>query len=173
MAKIANELKQQMNMEGVKEQAQQCQAIYDKLMEMDGGHLWQRKWDQLVKVCSRRDEKGEVEFYHAPTEIGEIFLKGLAADKHQDGEELKVKVLCFYDRDDDYKGLLMVANEADVNESKRQEIIDIVRPAFCDEEEFDDKDEEELFQNVISKVIAGEDAEFHEYTIYWDTSVML
>ena len=78
MAKIANELKQQMNMEGLKEQAQQCQAIYDKLMEMDGGHLWQRKWDQLVKVCSRRDEKGEVEFYHAPTEIGEIFLKGLA-----------------------------------------------------------------------------------------------
>ena len=88
-------------------------------------------------------------------------------------EEHKVKVLCFYDRDDDYKGLLMVANEADVNESKRQEIIDIVRPAFCDEEEFDDQDEEELFQNVISKVIAGEDAEFHEYTIYWDTSVML
>ena len=172
MAKIANELKQQMNMEGLKEQAQQCQAIYDKLMEMDGGHLWQRKWDQLVKVCSRRDEKGEVEFYHAPTEIGEIFLKGLAADKHQDGEK-RVRVLCFYDRDDDYKGLLMVANEGDVNESKRQDIIDIVRPAFCDEEEFDDQDEEELFQNVISKVIAGEDAEFHEYTIYWDTSVML
>ena len=159
------------------------QDMYEKakdIFDSDGeSRYWAGDW---------MDDTMTIEF--AETGDADTLKQALAADMENAGisgyhidlrdtvtlepeGEKKVKVLCFYDQDEDYKGLLMVANEEDVKDSRRQEITDIIRPAFCDEDEFDDQDEEELFQNVITKIIAGEGAEFHEYSIYWDTTVML
>ena len=77
MGKIATQLEVQMSKEGLQEYARQCKAIYDKLKEMDDGHVWSSKWGALVKISSRRNEADKVEFYYRPTDIGEIFLKGL------------------------------------------------------------------------------------------------
>lgn len=89
-------------------------------------------------------------------------------------EEEHIHVLCYCDTDDDYKGELLVAHENIWNDkTKRQAIERTVRPAFCDEDTFDDEDDEELFQQVIDKILAGLPATFHEYEIYWEETVLI
>ena len=56
-------------------EAEDCLKIYQFLVELDDGHVWQQKWDVLVKHCYSRDR---VHFFK-PTKIGKIFLKGLEA----------------------------------------------------------------------------------------------
>jgi len=56
-------------------EAEDCLKIWKFLADLDNGHVWQQKWDVLVKHCYSRDK---VHFFK-PTKIGEIFLKGLEA----------------------------------------------------------------------------------------------
>ena len=176
MGKIENELNKQMGVEGLEKQAQQCKAIYDKLKEMDGGHLWDGEWSVLVKVCSRRNSDGKVEFYRAPTAIGEIFLKGLATDKHQDSEK-RVRVLCFCDTTDNTKGVLLATHSGGSLWDKRQDIDNAIRCAFYDQYEAEgvhpaDEDEDE-FEQVLDKLAAGYNADLYEYELFWETTDMV
>lgn len=59
-------------------EAQDCLKIYNFLLEEFDGHVWSREWDALVKNCCKRVNEERV-WYHKPTKIGEIFLKGLEA----------------------------------------------------------------------------------------------
>ena len=87
----------------------------------------------------------------------------------------KVRVLCFCDTEDDYKGVLLVTG-IDANlKAKRKDIEDAIRPAFFDEYMADagEDEDEDLFQQVLDKLAAGQDADFHEYEIFWDNTVMV
>ena len=90
-------------------------------------------------------------------------------------EEKKVRVLCYCDTDTDYKGVLLVtAFDADLKQ-KRQAIDDAIRCAFYDEydAEAGTPETEEEFEKVLDKLAAGQDADFHEYEIFWDTTVSI
>ena len=100
-------------------------------------------------------------------------MKNLATLKKGEQEEKKVRVLCYCDTDTDYKGVLLVtAFDADLKQ-KRQAIDDAIRCAFYDEydAEAGTPETEEEFEKVLDKLAAGEDADFHEYEIFWDTTV--
>lgn len=74
--KVKTQLENQLHGE-FREEAQDCLKIYQFLLELDG-HVWSREWDALVKNCCKRVNEERV-WYHKPTKIGEIFLKGLEA----------------------------------------------------------------------------------------------
>lgn len=73
---IKEKLEEQMKNESLREYAIQCRTIADKLEELDGGHIWSNKWEALVKVRCLKLYDSRV-FFYMPTDIGEIFLKGL------------------------------------------------------------------------------------------------
>lgn len=178
MGKIANELNWQMGVAGLEKQAQQCKAIYDKLKEMDGGHIWERKWSVLMKVCSRSNSDGKVEFYRAPTAIGEIFLKGLAADKHQDSEndsDKELLVLCSTDEDNTKETYLTISKEDLKAGIHNERIVSELRKIFCVDDyvaQVGDEGEQE-FQEAVESLLQGRDAAFECYEWYWQTVLAL
>lgn len=70
--KIIDTLKKQLTTDKGKEAAQ-CIKIYNKLMEIDDGHIWARTWQTLTEIThTKKDFWG-----YMPSEVGEIFLNGL------------------------------------------------------------------------------------------------
>ena len=70
--KVIDTLKKQLSTDKGKEAAQ-CIKIYNKLLEIDNGHIWDRTWQTLTKVIRITPE-----FWgYMPTKVGEVFLKGL------------------------------------------------------------------------------------------------
>jgi len=74
MGKLYDRLQKQLKTE-YKEDAEDCIKIYNKLMEMDNGHVWESQWQPLVNTIFKGYPSDERRF--KPTTIGYIFLKGL------------------------------------------------------------------------------------------------
>ena len=70
--KVIDTLKKQLSTDKDKEAAQ-CIKIYNKLLEIDNGHIWGRTWQTLTKVIRITPEL----WGYMPTKVGEVFLKGL------------------------------------------------------------------------------------------------
>ena len=62
------------------EDAEKCIRIYNALLDLDNGHVWDSKWNLLVTTKRLRESKffGDIGAWgFKPTAIGEIFIKGL------------------------------------------------------------------------------------------------
>lgn len=76
MGKILEEIKKQMSHEILREDANEVLKIYNALIRIDEGHIWSSKWMVLVRTAYRRIDGKMIKFFK-PTEIGNIFIKGL------------------------------------------------------------------------------------------------
>ncbi len=74
MGKLLDRLNKQLKTE-YKQDAKDCLIIYNKLKEMQDGHVWESAWNPLVTTIFKGFPSDERRF--KPTEIGYIFLKGL------------------------------------------------------------------------------------------------
>lgn len=69
--KVIDRLKEQAKGKYAQE-AKDCMRIYNALLDLYNGHVWEREWQALVDVgCKNR-----ICYYH-PTKIGKIFINGL------------------------------------------------------------------------------------------------
>ena len=73
---LSEELKEQMKRDAFHDDAIKCMEILKKLKELDDGHVWSSKWRTLVDTAWRRIDGVLVKIMQ-PSDIGEIFLKGL------------------------------------------------------------------------------------------------
>lgn len=71
MAQILDELNRQLQNKDkeIRKYAEDCIVIANKLSEIFGGKIYTHDWTTLVKFIDKDN--------YAPTEIGEIFLKGI------------------------------------------------------------------------------------------------
>jgi hypothetical protein len=74
MGKLYDRLQKQLTTE-YKEDSEDCIKIYNKLMEINKGHVWDSQWQPLVNTIFKGFPSDEGRF--KPTSIGYIFLKGL------------------------------------------------------------------------------------------------
>ena len=74
MGKLLDRLEKQLTTE-YKQDAEDCLKIYNKLKEMNEGHVWQSTWTPLVTVIYKGFPSDERRY--KPTDIGYIFLKGI------------------------------------------------------------------------------------------------
>lgn len=56
----------------VRQDAENCFAIMNKLKELDDGRVWASKWRVLTDVRYTKDL-----VRYSPSKIGEVFLKGI------------------------------------------------------------------------------------------------
>lgn len=75
MGKTLTRLEKQLKTE-YKQDAEDCLKIYNKLKEMDNGHVWESKWKPLVDTIFKGYPSDERRF--KPTDMGRIFLKGIS-----------------------------------------------------------------------------------------------
>lgn len=74
MGKLYDRLQEQLSTE-YKQDAEDCLKIYEKLLEVDKGHLWERTWNILVRTIFKGFPSNERRF--KPTNVGYVFLNGL------------------------------------------------------------------------------------------------
>lgn len=65
-----------------KEDAEKCIKIYDKLKELNNGHVWDSEWNILTEYLSVGKYPNAIRCYQ-PSKIGVIFIKGIDAIKQQ------------------------------------------------------------------------------------------
>ena len=91
--------------------------------------------------------------------------------------EQKVRVLCYCDTTDNTKGVLLVTKIDGSLWEKRQAIDNAIRCAFYDQYEAEGvhpaDEDEEVFEQVLDKLAAGQNADLYEYEIFWDNTVMV
>ncbi len=76
MAKVYERLQKQLNEFENKQDAEDCIKIYDKLNELNSGHVWESELRVLVWFSLHGKFPNCTKIYR-PTKIGKIFLKGL------------------------------------------------------------------------------------------------
>lgn len=76
MGKIHNELTAQLSESGKEQDAKDCLKIYDKLMELNDGHLWSSEWELLTQTIFVGKYPNNRRTYK-PSAIGRIFVVGL------------------------------------------------------------------------------------------------
>lgn len=59
----------------VRQDAEDCLKIADKLAELNDGHIWSSDWRMLTSVRYVKGKEWKRQF--EPSEIGKIFIKGL------------------------------------------------------------------------------------------------
>ena len=74
MGKLHDSLQKQLKTE-YKQDAEDCIKIYNKLSEMNNGHIWDSQWKPLVDKIFKDFSSDEKKF--KPTNMGYIFLKGI------------------------------------------------------------------------------------------------
>ena len=77
MGKLYDRLQRQLKTE-YKQDAEDCLKIYNKLLEIDKGHVWESQWRPLVHTIFKGFPSDERRF--KPTSVGYIFLKGVKDD---------------------------------------------------------------------------------------------
>lgn len=89
----------------------------------------------------------------------------------------RVRVLCFCDTTDNTKGVLLVTKAGGNPWDNRQAIDNAIRCAFYDQYEAEGvhpaDEDEEVFEQVLDKLAAGQDADLYEYEIFWENTVMV
>lgn len=75
MSKTLKYLEKQLKTEH-KQDAEDCLLIYNKLKEINNGHVWSSNWTQLVSTVFKGFPSDDRRFQ--PTVIGRIFLKGFS-----------------------------------------------------------------------------------------------
>lgn len=78
MGKLLDRLNKQLKTE-YKQDAEDCLKIYDRIKEIQNGHVWESAWRPLVDTIFKGFPSDERRF--KPTSMGYIFLKGLQNDK--------------------------------------------------------------------------------------------
>lgn len=74
MGKLYNRLQKQLKTE-YKQDAEDCLKIYNRIKELDNGHVWESNWKPLVDTIFKGFPSDERRF--KPTSMGYIFLKGI------------------------------------------------------------------------------------------------
>ena len=77
MGKLYNNLQKQLKIEEFKQDAEDCLKIYNKLKEIDNGHVWSSQWDPLITVFKWVGNGFYKRPIMRPSSIGYIFLKGI------------------------------------------------------------------------------------------------
>lgn len=78
MGKLYDNLQKQLKTE-YKKEAEDCIKIYNKLREMNNGHVWQSQWESLVNVVKFMGTYPHSFAIYEPNGMGEVFLKGIYA----------------------------------------------------------------------------------------------
>ena len=78
--KLSEQLNKQLKSQNatMRDCAQKCKTIYNAVLRISEGHVWNSDWSTLAKMA-----RCEGEFYWKPTEIGEIFLLGIKMNEGQ------------------------------------------------------------------------------------------
>lgn len=74
MGKLYDRLQKQLKTE-YKQDAEDCLKIYNRIKELDNGHVWESNWKPLVDTIFKGFPSDERRF--KPTSMGYIFLKGI------------------------------------------------------------------------------------------------
>jgi len=74
MGKLIERLEKQLKTE-YKDDAEGCIKIYNKLKELNNGHVWESQWNPLVDITFKGFPNTERRY--TPSNLGRIFLKGL------------------------------------------------------------------------------------------------
>lgn len=74
MGKLYDRLQKQLTTE-YKNDAEDCLVIYEKIKELNDGHVWDSQWSPLVSVTFKGFPSDERRY--KPTPIGYVFLKGI------------------------------------------------------------------------------------------------
>ena len=82
MGKTMNYLQQQLKDPDTKKDAEDCIRIYEKILEMNDGHVWASAFVTLCRVVGYVGQSPNSRTVYKPTPIGYIFLKGLDSKKH-------------------------------------------------------------------------------------------
>ena len=75
MGKLLDTLNKQLKTE-YKEDAENCLIIYNKLKDINNGHVWESNWNPLVSTSFIGNYPNTKKIYK-PTNIGNVFLSGL------------------------------------------------------------------------------------------------
>ena len=75
MGKLLDRLQYQLKTE-YKQDAENCIIVYNKLKEMNNGHVWESDWNPLVNTSFIGDYPNSKRI-SKPTNIGNVFLNGL------------------------------------------------------------------------------------------------
>lgn len=75
MGKLLDRLQYQLKTE-YKQDAENCIIVYNKLKEMNNGHVWESNWNPLVNTLFLGKYPNCRRIYNL-TNIGNIFLNGL------------------------------------------------------------------------------------------------
>lgn len=78
MGKLFDRLQKQLKTE-YRQDAKDCIEIYNKLIELDSGHVWDSKWRLLADVRFKGFSSDERRYL--PSEVGYIFLKGIGHEE--------------------------------------------------------------------------------------------
>lgn len=119
------------------------------------------------------DKNGEILFFNEMDDT----MRLNALEAIEQAEEKRVRVLCYCDTTDNTKGVLLVTKIDGSLWEKRQAIDNAIRCAFYDQYEAEGvhpaDEDEEVFEQVLNKLAAGQDADLYEYEIFWDNTVMI
>jgi hypothetical protein len=74
IGKLRNILDKQLLTEH-KQEAEDCIKIYDTLMEMDNGKIWNSTWGPLTERIFKRGDWNFIAY--KPSQVGYVFLKGI------------------------------------------------------------------------------------------------
>ena len=81
-------LREQLNKElksrnpTIRTEAEKCVTIFNALLDLYEGHVWDREWSALTTVT-----RHEGEWYHKPSKLGELLLLGIRARSNECGRD--------------------------------------------------------------------------------------
>ena len=75
MGKLMDDLKKQLKTEN-KQDATDCIKIYNKLLEINEGKVWDTQWNTFVKFTFAGTYPNSFRVYKL-NEVGKVFLKGI------------------------------------------------------------------------------------------------
>jgi hypothetical protein len=102
MGKVKNRLDKQLEMPEYADDAKDCLIIFNYLMEVDKGHIWESRWTPLVRplyigICSNTT------IVYRPTDLGRKVIDSLKSnkateyeipsDKFKDGDTVEM-IIC-------------------------------------------------------------------------------
>lgn len=83
MGKVYDRLQQQLKSEEYKKDAEDCLKIYEKLKEINDGHVWESSWSPLTTVKFVGTYPNSKRIYK-PSQEGYVFLKGIEKKKERE-----------------------------------------------------------------------------------------
>lgn len=87
MGKLKNRLDKQLEMPEYADDAKDCLIIFNYLMEVDKGHIWESRWSPLVRALCIGVYPNTITVYR-PTDLGQKVINSLKSNKAKEEETM-------------------------------------------------------------------------------------